>query len=97
MYSIEYNVDGTMMNMSDITGDVFDSWKLCREKLFYMYGHNYSGGRHSVSMLALYAMNDLPLTASETGDLEAAQHEQNIRYGEMMDRKENKRNRKADY
>jgi len=92
MYSDEkYNVDGIMMDMTEIAGDVYENWKLCREKLYYMYGHNYSGGRHSVAMLALYHMNDLALTLSEEEELEAARHEQKMRCHDYMENKNGSR------
>lgn len=63
-----YNIDGYEVQGWNITQEVLEAWPLCREKLEFIYGHNYDhlGNYEQRTHYALlYQMFGIKLTEQE--------------------------------
>ena len=93
----KWNVNGELMTYQEMTSEDIQNWKLCRDKLDYLYGHNYDHrpkDDQKLAMLWIYDMFELSLSQEERELLEWSRAEQRRRREAYKQRQEAKDQRK---
>jgi hypothetical protein len=93
----KWNVNGKLMTYHEMTSEDIQNWKLCRDKLDYLYGHNNDHRPKDDQRLALlwiYDMFELPLSQEEKKLLEWSRAEARMHREAYKQRKEEKNQRK---
>ena len=93
----KWNVNGKLMTHHEMTSEDIQNWKLCRDKLDYLYSHNYDHrpkDDQRLAMLWIYDGFELPLSQEEIELLEWSRAEQSRRREAYKQWQEEKNQRK---
>jgi len=93
----KWNVNGKLMTRQEMTREDIENWEYCRDKLDYMYGHNYDHlpeDECRQAMLSVYQMHELPLNQEEKEILKQAKADQMRRYEASKQKEKEREQRK---